>query len=51
MRSVKDLMQMFGLNNAIDQLTMTIRVHRYVYMLRTEDSHVLRWALELEVEV
>ena len=44
-----DLMQMFGLNEMIDHLTMQWSVHCY-YVLRREDGHVLRRPLEFVVE-
>ena len=45
-----DLMFMLRLKETIDQLAMANSVHRYVHVLRREDGHVLRKALDLEVE-
>ena len=44
-----DLMLMLGLNKTIDQLAMANSVHWYGYVLRREDGHVLRSALDFEV--
>ena len=44
----KDLM--LGLNEAMDQLPMASCVHWYGHVLRREDGHVLRRALDFEVE-
>ena len=44
----KDLM--LGLNEIIDQLAMVCGVRWYGHVLRREDGHVLRRALEFEVE-
>ena len=41
---------MLGLNVTIDQLAMANIVCWYVHVLRREDGHVLRRALELEVK-
>ena len=41
-------MLMQGLNETIDQLTMTNSVHCYGHVWRREDSLVLRRALDLE---
>ena len=43
-------MFMLGLNETIDQLTMTSSVHWYGYVLRREDGHLLRQALYFEVK-
>ena len=43
-----DFMFMLGLNETIDQLAMANSVRGY--MLLREDGHVLRWALDIEVE-
>ena len=43
-------MFMLGLNETIDRLAMKNCVCWYGYMLRREDGHVLRRALDLEVE-
>ena len=41
---------MLGLNETIDQLAKANGVHWYGHVLRREDDHILRWALDLEVE-
>ena len=46
----QDLMQKFGLAVAIDQLAMGNSVRSYGHVLRREDGHVLRRALDIEVE-
>ena len=45
-----DLMQMFGLNAAIDQLTMKNCVHWCSHVLMMESVGVLRWILEFEAK-
>ena len=45
-----DLMLMCSFNETMDQLAMTSSVHRYGHVLRREDGHVLRRALEYEFE-
>ena len=45
-----DLMFMLGLSETIDQLVMTNSVCWYGHVLRREDGHVLRRALDFEVE-
>ena len=45
-----DLMFMLGLKETIDQLTMSKSVHWYGHELWREDVHILRMALDLEVE-
>ena len=45
-----DLMLMLGLNQTIDQLAMANIVWCYGHVLRREDGHVLRSALDFEVE-
>ena len=45
-----DLMLMLGLNDTIDQLAMANSVRWYGHVLRREDGHVLRRALDFEVE-
>ena len=45
-----DLIFMLGLNEIINQLAMTNTVCWYGHVLRREDGHVLRRALEFEVE-
>ena len=46
----KDLMLLLGLNETMDQLTMANSVHWYGHVLRIEDGHVLRRAIQLAVE-
>ena len=41
---------MLGLNETVDQLAMANGVHWYGHVLRREDGHVLRRALDFEVE-
>ena len=48
-RSV-DFKFMLGLNEATNQLSMANNAHWYGYVLRREDGHVLRRALDFEVE-
>ena len=43
-------MLMLGLNAAIDQLAMANSVHWYCHVLRIEDGHVLRRALDFVVQ-
>ena len=43
-------MIMLGLNETMDQLAMANNVHWYGHVLRREDGHVLRRALDFEVE-
>ena len=43
-------MLMLGLNETIDQLATASSVHRYGRVLRREVGHVLRGALDFEVE-
>ena len=38
------------LTEDVDQLAMANSVHLYGHVLRREDGHVLRWALDFEVE-
>ena len=45
-----DLMFMLELSETIDQLTMANSVHWYGHVLKREDGHVLRRALDFEVE-
>ena len=45
-----DLMLMLGLNETVDQLSMANSVRWYGHMLRIECGHVLRRALDFEVE-
>ena len=44
------LMFLLGLNEAMDQLVMVNSVRWYGHVLRREDGHVLRKALDFEVE-
>ena len=41
---------MMGLNETIDQLAIASSVHWYGHVLRTEDGHYLRRALNFEIE-
>ena len=41
---------MLGWNETIDQLAMAHSVHWYGLVLRREDGHALRRALDIEVE-
>ena len=43
-------MFMLGLNETTDQLAMANSVHLYGHLLWREDGHVLRGALDFEVE-
>ena len=45
-----DLMFMLGLNETMDQLAMANSVRWYGHVLSREDSHMLRRALDFEVE-
>ena len=45
-----NLMFMLSLNETIDQLAMTNSVRRYGHVLKRKDGHVLRRALDFEVE-
>ena len=49
-KSSKDLILMMGLNETIDQLTMTNSVHWYGHVLKREDGHVLRRGLDFEID-
>ena len=49
-KRAKDFLFMLGLNKTIDQLAMANSVHWYGHVLRREDGHVLRRALDFEVE-
>ena len=49
-RTSTDLMSMLSLNETIDQLAMANSVHWYDHVLRREDGHVLRSALDFEFE-
>ena len=44
------LMFMLGFSETIDQLAMANSVRWYGYVLRGDDGHVLRRALDFEVE-
>ena len=41
---------MLSLNETIDQLAMANSVHSYGHVLRRKDGHILKRALDLEVE-
>ena len=45
-----DYMSMFGLSETIDQLAMANSVRWYGHVLRREGGHVMRRALDIEVE-
>ena len=45
-----DLMLMLGLKETIDQLAMANSVRWHDHVLRREDGHILRRALDFEVE-
>ena len=49
-KRAKDFMLMLCLNEATDQLALSSSVCWYGYVLRREDVHVLRRALQLEIE-
>ena len=49
-KRAKDLILMLGLNRTIDLLAMANNVHWYDHVLRREDGHILRRALDFEVE-
>ena len=40
---------MLGLSQSIDQFVIVYNVHWYGHVLKREDGHVLRWALDFEV--
>ena len=44
-----DLMFMLGLKETVDQLVIANSVHWYCRVMRREDGHVLRGALNFEV--
>ena len=45
-----DLMVMLGWKKTIDQLAISNSVHWHGHVLRREDGHILRKALDLEAE-
>ena len=45
-----DLMLMFGMSITIDHSAMANRVHWYGHVMRIENGHVLRKALDFMVE-
>ena len=49
-KTSKDFMFMLGLNETIDQLAMANSVRWCGHVLRREDGHVFRRALDVEVE-
>ena len=49
--SKTDLMCMLGFNEIIDQLVIANSVRWYGHVLRREDGHILKRALDFEVEV
>ena len=44
-----NMMFMLRLNDTIDQLAIANSVRLFGHVLRREDGHVLRWALDFEV--
>ena len=50
MKKDLDLMFMLSMKETIDQLVMVISVRWYGHVLRREDGHILRRALDYEVE-
>ena len=46
----KDFMLMLGFNETMDQSAIANSVRWYGHVLRREDSHILRRALDFEVE-
>ena len=49
-RRYTHLMIMLGLNETMDRLVMANSVYWYYYVLRREDYHILKIALDFEVE-
>ena len=49
-KSTKDLMQMFDLNEAIDQLAIANSVRWYGHVLRKDKNNFLRRALDIKVK-
>ena len=49
-KKAKGLLMMLALLETIDQLAMANSVHWYRHVLRREDGHVMRRALDFEVE-
>jgi hypothetical protein len=49
-KRTKDLMEMLGLEETMDQMAMANGVRWYGHVLRRDDEHVLRKALEFEVK-
>ena len=49
-KRAKDLILVLGLSKTIDQLAMTNSVRWHGHVLRREVGHILKWALEIEVE-
>ena len=45
-----DLIFMLGLKETMDQLAMASSVHWYGHLLRRENGHVLRMALDFEAK-
>ena len=48
-KRTKDLMEMFGLKETVDQMAKASGVRWYEHVLGRDDGHVLRKALEFEV--
>ena len=49
-KRTKDLMEMLGLKETVVQMAKTNGVRWYVHILRRDDRHILRKALESEVK-
>ena len=49
-KRARDMMLMLGLNEIVDQLAMASSAHWYGYALKMKGAHVLRRALDFEVE-
>ena len=49
-KSTEDLMEMLGLKETVVQMAKTNGVRRYGHVLRRDDGHVLRKALEFETK-
>ena len=49
-KRVEDLMEMLGLKETVVQIAKQNKVRWYGHMLRRDDGHVLRKALEFEVK-
>ena len=49
-KRTEDLMEILGLKETVVQMAKTNGVRRYGHVLRRDDGHVLRQALEFEVK-